>query len=152
MEGLGTTVRRLLEALDGDVKAQYDAMGVEFRPRYYPVARLLLASEGLPLRAISAQSGVSHSATSQTVSEMRMAGLVVTAPGADGRERIVKLSASGQAVCQKLQPLWQAVGRAAEKLDLELPVPIGVFLGQVLDRLNEESFYTRISRELEENA
>jgi DNA-binding MarR family transcriptional regulator len=83
---------------------------------------------------------------------MRMAGLVVTAPGADGRERIVKLSASGQAVCQKLQPLWQAVGRAAEKLDLELPVPIGAFLGQVLDRLNEESFYTRISRELEENA
>lgn len=81
MEGLGTLLRKLLEALDGGVQAHYDAHDLNFRPRFYPVAQLLLAKGALSIRALANAVGVSHSALSQTVSEMRAAGLVASSPG-----------------------------------------------------------------------
>ena len=44
--GLGTRLRLLLAALDGELQALYDALGEPFRPRFYPVARHLHARGG----------------------------------------------------------------------------------------------------------
>jgi DNA-binding MarR family transcriptional regulator len=149
MEGLGTTLRKLVDALDGGVQAHYDATGLNFRPRFYPVARYLQAGQVLSIRALANATGVSHSALSQTVGEMRSAGLVTSSPGQDGRERLIELTANGREACGRLQGLWDAVARAAAGLDAELSMPLGDLLRETASRLNAEDFASRIARNLE---
>jgi DNA-binding MarR family transcriptional regulator len=148
MEGLGTTLRKLIDALDGGVQAHYDTTGLNFRPRFYPVARQLQAGRALSIRALANATGVSHSAVSQTVAEMRSAGLVTGSPGQDGRERLVELTANGLDACARLQALWDAVARAAAALDAELPMPLADLLGEAVARLEAEGFASRIARQL----
>ena len=152
MEGLGTTLRKLIEALDGGVQAHYDAIGLNFRPRFYPVARQLQSGRALPIRALSHATGVSHSAVSQTVAEIRSAGLVTGSPGQDGRERLIKLTAIGLEACNHLQALWDAVARAAAALDAELPMPLSEILCETVFRLEAENFASRIARNLKPGA
>ncbi|HZF43702.1 MAG TPA: helix-turn-helix domain-containing protein [Sphingomonadaceae bacterium] len=148
MEGLGTTLRKLIDALDGGVQAHYDAIGLDFRPRFYPVARQLQAGRALSIRALANATGVSHSAVSQTVAEMRSAGLVTGAPGQDGRERLIELTATGLDACARLQALWDAIARAAATLDAELPIPLTDILRETAARLEAEDFASRIAHQL----
>lgn len=152
MEGLGTTLRRLIDALDGGVQSHYDKIGLDFRPRFYPIARQLQAGTALSIRSLANASAVSHSAVSQTVAEMRAAGLVSSSPGQDSRERLVQLTERGLDACARLQALWTAVARAAEALDVELIVPLGGLLREALVLLEAEDFASRIARQLESGA
>jgi DNA-binding MarR family transcriptional regulator len=152
MEGLGTTLRKLIDALDGGVQVHYDAMGLNFRPRFYPIARELQTGRALSIRALADATGVSHSAVSQTVADMRAAGLVASSPGEDGRERLIELTNAGRKACAHLQALWDAVSRAAAALDAELPMPLCDLLRETASRLEAEDFATRISRELAPSA
>ncbi len=149
MEGLGTTLRKLIDALDGGVQAHYDAVGLNFRPRFYPVARQLQAGQALSIRALANLTGVSHSALSQTVAEMRSAGLATGSPGQDGRERLIELTRTGLHACARLEAHWAAIARAAAALDAELPMPLGDLLRQTVSRLEAEDFASRIARELD---
>jgi DNA-binding MarR family transcriptional regulator len=143
--GLGTLLRALLERLDGDVDRLYGEAGVEFRPRYFPVARLLLVEPRAPLSRIAAAAGVTHSAASQTVAEMARRGLVVLRPSAvDGRERLVALTAKGRRACETLAPLWAATARAASELDAELAAPLAAVAAQALDALERRPFAARV--------
>ena len=149
MEGLGTTLRKLIDALDGGVQAHYDAVGLNFRPRFYPIARQLQPGRALSIRALAKATGVSHSAVSQTVTEMRSAGLVTGSPGQDGRERLIELTETGLAACARLQALWDAIAQAAAALDAELPMPLSDLLRETVSCLETEDFASRIARQLE---
>jgi DNA-binding MarR family transcriptional regulator len=149
MEGLGTLLRKLLDTLDGAVQSHYDAHDLNFRPRFYPVAKLLLAEGALSIRTLANAVGVSHSALSQTVSEMRSAGLVTSSPGKDGRERLVRLTDDGLKACAELEAVWAAIARAAAALDAELPMPLSDLLRETIARLQAESFVSRIEEQLQ---
>ena len=77
---LGTLVRHLIDLLDQDVEAAYAAAGLTWRPRYTPVLRALMASGPASIRWLSRHIGISHSAVSQTVSQMVKDGLVELRP------------------------------------------------------------------------
>jgi DNA-binding MarR family transcriptional regulator len=134
-----------LERLDGDVERLYGEMDTEFRPKYYPVARVLLAEHRVPLARIAAAAGVTHSAASQTVAEMARRGLVTLRPSpADARERLVTLTARGRRVCDTLAPLWAATAQAAAELDAELAAPLARVVAGALDALARRPFAARI--------
>ena len=102
--GLGTKLRHLLDLLDGDVERLYRELGVDFRPRYYPVFRALLDEGAGTIRAIEAHSGLTHSALSQTIAGLRRAGLVTAKRGDDGRERWIHLTDKRRRLAVRLQP------------------------------------------------
>jgi len=120
---LGTLVRNLIERLDRDVEAAYAASGLAWRPRYTPILRALLNLGPTSIKALALETGVSHSAVSQTVSQMNKEGLVALTPGADARERIVVLTAKTAALVPALQLQWAATNIAATQLDAELSAP-----------------------------
>ena len=68
--GLGTRMRHLLELLellDGDVARVYADLGVpDYRPRYSPVVRALVALGPLSIRDLASAVGVTHSAARRT--------------------------------------------------------------------------------------
>lgn len=138
--GLGTRLRLLLAALDGELQALYDTLGEPFRPRFFPVVQALRARGTDTVGGLAERTGVSQPAMTQTLAEMRARGLVET--GGPGRR--VRLTAEGEALCARLEPVWRAVGAAADELDGELAAPLGATIAAALERLAERPFGERI--------
>jgi len=113
----GTALRRLIDQLDGAVEQAYRDDGLDFRPRFTPIVRALVAEGPQTIRALSATLGVSHSAVSQTITQMAARGLVTVATGRDARQRIVALSKAGEALLPHLQRHWAATTAATAALD-----------------------------------
>jgi DNA-binding MarR family transcriptional regulator len=145
--GLGARLRRLITSLDGDVQAVYDELGVDFRPRFFPVVQLLMRGDAM-VGAIAAGISVSQPAATQTLQEMRKAGLVEISRGRDARSRRVALTGQGQRIAERLAPVWAAIGRAADALDAELPNSLSGTVDQALAALERIPFRARISKEL----
>jgi MarR family transcriptional regulator, organic hydroperoxide resistance regulator len=129
----GAALRRLIDHLDGALEQAYRDEGLDFRPRYTPVVRALLADGPQTIRSLSEALGVSHSAVSQTVSQMAAAGLVAVTRGEDdARQRVVTLSRAGKAMVPRLEDHWRAARIATASLDTET----GGVLVEVVNRAN----------------
>jgi DNA-binding MarR family transcriptional regulator len=142
---LGTLLRHLTELLDGDVEAAYREAGLVYRPRYTPVMRLLTEQGPSTIRAISLYAGITHSAASQTVTEMVKRGLVASEPGADARERIIRLTPAGEALLPQLQLKWRATNAAANELSDEIGIPLDEVLAKAIAAVESRSFLERIN-------
>ena len=141
---LGTLLRHLIDLLDGEVEAAYAASGLNWRPRYTPILRVLMRDGGQSIKTIAQQIGISHSAVSQTVTQMVKDELVLLKPGADARERIVMLTAKTEAMIPRLQRQWSAVNQAAETLDQELSAPLSGVVKEAIAALTDQPFRQRI--------
>jgi DNA-binding MarR family transcriptional regulator len=148
--GLGTRLRHLVAALDGDVQSLYDEAGLDFRPRFYPFVQLLLRDGTMNVVTLAAEAGVTQPAATQTLNEMKRLGVVETVPGQDRRARAVRLTDEGRTLAQKLKPLWEAVSEAAAELDRELPVPLLATIEAALCALERQPFHARIRGRLDE--
>ncbi|SCG38898.1 MarR family winged helix-turn-helix transcriptional regulator [Micromonospora humi] len=145
-DALGTLLRHVLDTLDADVAAVHARLGLtDYRPRYSPVLRVLVADGPLPIRDLATRVGVTHSAASQTVAGMRHAGLVTLTPGADARHRIVTLTDRARTLLPAVEAEWAATTAAVRRLDTELPVPLADELYAVLDALRRRPLRDRIA-------
>lgn len=141
---LGTLLRHLIDLLDGEVEAAYAAADLAWRPRYTPVLRVLMRDGGQSIKTIAGQIGISHSAVSQTVTQMVKDELVLLKPGADARERIVILTGKTERMIPRLQSQWAAVNAAADTLDRELSAPLSGVVKEAIAALTDEPFGQRI--------
>jgi DNA-binding MarR family transcriptional regulator len=145
-ELLGTRLRNLLELLDGDVAAVYRDLGLEgFRPRFTPFIRLLAADGPSSIRDLARTIGVTHSAASQTVAQMAKQDLVVLEPGADARQRIVRLTPAAERILPVLDAEWAATTAAAKALDAELSYPLSRLVDEALEAVRRRPMRQRIA-------
>ena len=142
---LGTQLRYLIEHLDGAVEESYRLAGLDYRPRYTPVLRTLLALGPSTIRAISNETGISHSGVSQTVSHMTARGWVALGSSEDGRERVVSLTRFSERNIPELEKCWNATARAAQSLDAELSHPLSALLEEAIAALDKQSFGERLA-------
>ena len=144
-QGLGTQLRHLIELLDGAVQQAYADAGLDYRPRYTPVMRILAQQQSATIGQLAELAGITQPAVTQTVALMKKEGLLlVAASGEDGRQRVVRLSRHGEALLPRLQACWQATMRAADSLDAELEFPLSDCLAQAIAVLGQRSFGDRI--------
>lgn len=144
-QGLGTQLRHLIELLDGAVQQAYADAGLDYRPRYTPVMRVLAQQQSATIGQLAELAGITQPAVTQTVALMKKEGLLlVAASGEDGRQRVVRLSRQGEALMPRLQACWQATKRAADSLDTELEFPLSECLAQAIAVLGQRSFGDRI--------
>lgn len=142
--GLGTQLRHLIELLDGDVAQAYADAGLDYRPRYTPVMRVLQEQRTAQIGRIAEACDITQPAVTQTVSLMKKKGLVDVSMGADGRQRLVSLTPHGQAVLVDVAACWSATTAAADQLDAELVVPLSSCLAEAIKALKSRSFGSRI--------
>lgn len=146
MKGLGTLMRHVNELMDAAVADVYADLGMlEYRPRFSPAVRALVAGGPMAIRDLAAAIGVTHSAASQTVTQMSRAGFVTLEKGSDARHRVVRLTGKARAALPAIEAEWTATTRAVAELDAELPVPLGELLETVLAALERRSFAERIA-------
>ncbi|WP_237103367.1 MarR family winged helix-turn-helix transcriptional regulator [Nonomuraea sp. MG754425] len=145
MIGLGALMRHVHELMDGAIADLYAEHGLpDYRPRYSPVVRTLVEQGPLPIRDLAAAIGVTHSAASQTVVQMRRSGFVTMEKGSDARHRIVHLTGRARAALPLIEAEWAATERAVRELDAELPVPLEQLMTATLDALRRRDFRARI--------
>ncbi len=142
---LGTQLRHLIELLDGAPGSAYDELGLDYRPRYTPVMRSLIAMGSCTLGEIAQAAYITQPAATQTVGLMLKAGLITVEAGVpDGRQKVVRLSEKGQALVPGLQLCWQTTELAASTLEAELPMPLMVALEAAIAALEQKSFGARL--------
>jgi MarR family transcriptional regulator, organic hydroperoxide resistance regulator len=143
--GLGTLLRLLVARLDDDVQATYDELGVDFRPRFYPIVARLHRDGPTAVTRLAKAARVSQPAITQTLSALIKRGLAETGPGSDRRESIARLTPTGAALAKELAPVWGAIDRAGNRLEP------GLFetLARALAALDRQSFAARVSEELQ---
>jgi DNA-binding MarR family transcriptional regulator len=115
----GAALRELIDRLDSALESAYRDAGLDFRPRFTPVVRILLADGPQTIRALSDRLALSHSALSQTVAQMAVRQLVTVVRGKDARERLVELGPVGSAIIPQLERQWRATTAATVALDAE---------------------------------
>lgn len=143
-QGLGTQLRHLIDLLDGDVAASYDEAGLQYRPRYTPVMRVLDQHGSASIGEIAAFAGITQPAATQTVALMKKEGLVAIVAGADARQRVVTLSEQGRVMLPQLKQCWAATAAAAASLDADLDVPLSQILADAIAALETTPFSERI--------
>ncbi|WP_294991634.1 MarR family transcriptional regulator [uncultured Stenotrophomonas sp.] len=141
---LGTLLRALLDQLDPAVELAYRDLQLDYRPRYTPVLRTLMARGPCRIKDLAHACGLSHSALSQTVAAMVRDGWLHAATGEDSRERILQLSPRALQALPALQAQWQATARAARSLDADLGQPLQQVLRQALQALEQRTFAQRL--------
>ncbi|MEU1934949.1 MarR family winged helix-turn-helix transcriptional regulator [Streptomyces coeruleorubidus] len=144
---VGTLLRHVLELLDGDVAKVYEEQGLaEYRPRFSPVVRALLAEGPLSVRDLAAAVGVTHSAASQTAAQMARVGLVTHTPDPlDARRRLVALTPKARALLPQIEAEWEATVAAMAGLDAELSMPLGELLREVAEAVGRRPFRERVA-------
>jgi DNA-binding MarR family transcriptional regulator len=145
--GLGTRLRHLVDQLDAGVATFCPRLGVEdYRPRYTPVVRALLRDGPCSIRDIARAVSVTHSAASQTVTEMSRRGFVAleVAP-TDARQRLIHLTDRTRALLPALRAEWDATEAAREELEAELSFPLTTLLGELESALARRPFQDRIA-------
>ncbi len=144
-QGLGTQLRHLIEMLDGAVEASYMEAGLNYRPRFTPVMRALIAEEPLTIGQIAALARITQPAATQTVALMMKEGLLTTSTAkSDGRKKLIRLGEAGRLMLPQLQQCWRATTMAAASLDADLPYPLSDLMAEAISALGDESFGDRI--------
>ena len=146
--GLGTLLRRAIAALDGGTQQVYDQHKLDFRPRYFPIARHLLDHGPAAVGQLSEILGMTQPAISQTLKEMENDGLIIFEAGEDRRVRLAGLTRRGLALCRRLRPIWDAVARSADELNAEIDADLPDLLRRLIAALDERPFATRIEEKL----
>ncbi|MFI9596552.1 MarR family winged helix-turn-helix transcriptional regulator [Nonomuraea sp. NPDC052265] len=146
IQSLGTLMRAFQERTDGAIAQLYADLGLpDYRPRYSPVVRALVETGPMTIRDLATAIGVTHSAASQTVTQMRRAGFLDLHPGpADARQRIVHLTGRCRDALPLIEAEWQATTLAIATLDAELPIPLADLLTSALQALEDHPFRTRL--------
>jgi DNA-binding MarR family transcriptional regulator len=148
MDGaIGTQLRHLLEQIDGDVATIYRDLDLaDYRPRFSPIVRTLVAQGPLSVRALADAVGVTHSAASQTVAQLTKAGFATQQPSrTDARQRVVHLTPRTEALLPLIEAEWKATTTAMTALDEELSVPLETLLAELQAALTRRPMHARIS-------
>jgi len=117
---LGSRMRRLTDRLTQDVINVYRALDIDFEPRWFPVFYVLSrqpAGVAVSIVDISKIINVTHPAVNQIASDLIKHGLVEDCKcGKDGRKRLLKLTAKGEAMLPQLEAIWHDMEIAAAGL------------------------------------
>ncbi|WP_426107853.1 MarR family winged helix-turn-helix transcriptional regulator [Massilia sp. TSP1-1-2] len=141
----GTQLRHLIELLDGAVGDAYETAGLNYRPRYTPVMRSLMAKEPATIGFIAEAAGITQPAATQTIALMVKDGIVsVQASPTDARKKMIRLTQHGRDLVPQLKMCWQATALASASLEAALPYSLTDVLDSAIRALAAKPFGERI--------
>lgn len=110
-------LKRLSERLFRDGSEVYGDHSVEFEAKWFPVLYLLGRESPLPLTEIARHLRLTHPAVSQMASEMTSRGLLRSEKDPeDERKRLLRLTAEGKELRERLEPIWDHIAEATREL------------------------------------
>lgn len=146
--GLGTRMRRLIEAMSAGMERLYDELGVDFRTGSFYAVYAVVTRGPLTINEIVALSGFSQSAVSQTIKRLVTAGYLETLATADGRQKLVALSKDGERLVEKMRPAWDAMEAVVKDGIAESGVDFMAGLAGIEAAFERQCVYDRLQEKL----
>jgi DNA-binding MarR family transcriptional regulator len=142
--------RACFDAMATDVAHTLADLGLsDYRPRFSAVIRVVAADGPSTIRHITQRMNTTHSAGSQTVSDMAARGLVEVHAGSDARQRVVNLTRKAQRLRPLIDAEWAATASAVHELNAELSAPLDTIAHELAAALQRRSFRDRIGSHLD---
>jgi DNA-binding MarR family transcriptional regulator len=142
--------RACFDAMASDVAHTLTDLGLtDYRPRFSAVIRVVAADGPSTIRHITQRMNTTHSAGSQTVSEMAARGLVELRAGSDARQRLVHLTRKAQRLRPTIDAELAATTAAVRELSAELSAPLDTIARELAEALQRRSFHDRIASQLQ---
>ncbi|GAB3894160.1 MarR family winged helix-turn-helix transcriptional regulator [Spirosoma agri] len=149
---LASRLRRLSDVYWQAVTAIYRQSGVDFDVRWVTIFVLIARQGPVAVMEIADRLGITHPAVIQVINELEKKELIVSAKSEqDGRKRLLSLSAAGQAMLPKLQPLWDAFVAVNHDMLSRQTHNLLVSLQEMEAQLAERNFFDRVQDQLKKN-
>jgi len=114
---LGSRLRRISEYFLAEITRAYQNEGIEFDASWFPVFYLLSQNNSLSIKELSEQTGVTHPAASQLVTNLKQKGLLMaTTSITDARKQLITLTPKGRLLLAEVLPVWDALLQAMEEI------------------------------------
>ena len=142
---LGTRLKRLAERLQADAGEVVQRCGLDLQPPQVGVIAAVTREGPLNVGDIAATLGVSQPAVTRVVSALEAREILAVEPDpADGRSRIVRLTASGEAMAAKLRThVWPRLASGVVDLLYGRADDLLGQLSRIETALAEKSLYDR---------
>lgn len=115
--GLGSRLKRLSDAFMLGSKRVYELTGHDFEPRWFPLFSLLYADGTTTVSAAADKLKITHPHVSLLAKELNSRKLITWKSNPkDKRSRTITLSAKGLELAKQIQPLWDDIRTAADKV------------------------------------
>ncbi len=114
---LGSRLRRFSDLVTQDAAAIFRLADLEFEPRWFPVFYVLAEEGPLSVGEVAERIGQTHASVSQVARQMQRSGVVAFQnDAADGRRRLLALTATGRHMQQYMEPLYADVQQAVQEM------------------------------------
>lgn len=142
--GLGEMLRYLTELVDSGSEKTYPRLPANYRSRYTPVLRAIIAGAST-VSEIKSVTFLTQGAVSQTVALMEQDGLLIRETLADARKSALHLTPLGQSMLAELEIHWQSIFLTVDKLEKETGWPLMQVLKETTEALRARSVEERIA-------
>jgi len=124
----------------------YQAHGIDFEPKWFPVIYTLHLKSALSVIQIAAEIGYSHPSTISLLKELEAKKLVVSRKDKDDeRKRLVQLTEKGRELVKQMEPVWNILTRAIADL-VNTENNLMKAIEEVEARLQQQSFSDRVQQ------
>ncbi|ENC0934721.1 winged helix DNA-binding protein [Escherichia coli] len=141
--GLGELLRYITELVDQGAGRLYREMDIDYRPRFTPVLRAMVAG-AKTVTEITSCSFLTQGAISQTIAMMEKDGLLMKRVQKDGRKSTLLLTPKGKELVAVLNAHWESIFQAIRQLEQETGHPLMTVLGDIARALEIQGFDERI--------
>lgn len=142
-------LRAALDAMAADVAQTLSELGfADYRPRFSAVIRVVDTDGPSTIRTLATRMHTTHSAASQTISEMAARGLVELRTGSDARQRVVHLTRKSSRLLPLIDREWTAYAAAVRELGTELSAPLDTIARELDAALTRRPFHDRMTAHL----
>ena len=146
--GLGSRLKRLSDSFMSGSKKAYEAEGYDFEPRWFPLFSLLLKEGQTTVSSAAEKLKITHPHISQIAKELEKSKLANWRTNQnDGRSRTLALTDKGRDLAKQVQPLWDDIKAAAQRVVQEADARFLERLEQIEQSLADQAFERRVFAE-----
>ncbi len=145
---LGSRLKRLSDQLMQDGMRVYEAQGLGFQPRWFPVCAYLQRHGPTSITALARGLGVSHPGINKIANELIEARIVTPyRDRGDKRKRVLALTSEGRSILSDLEGVWRQIRQALQGLVDEGGGDFIRSLTQLELVISRMSFYDRFAEQ-----
>lgn len=143
---IATRLQRLSDQLRRDGLLIYQAHGIDFEPKWFPVIYTLHKKPLLSVMEIAAEIGYTHPSTISLLKELEKGKLIQSKKDkTDERKRMLRLTPKGKELIGIMQPVWKIMTDATTELT-DTRNNLLQAITEVEEQMQRESFFNRAQR------
>lgn len=140
---ISTRLQRLSEQLRKDGAAIYKIHHIDFEPKWFPVIYTLHQKNTMGIVELAAEIGYTHPSTISLLKELEKQKLIRSKKDKnDERKRLVQLTAKGEELILKMQPVWKLMVQVLSEIT-ETENNLLKAINEVEENIRQQGFLQR---------